>query len=339
MRLDERICRAERLFSANAFLTRLTTRKTACLMLNVLAITVPIFLLIGIGFAAAYCKIVTPADIRALGLFVLKFALPALIFTLLSERNFTEIWNIRYLCAYGLASLLVFALMFCTAKFIQGRSLAHSAIQAMGSCVSNSGYVGYPVAVLVLGPVASIALALNMIIENALMIPLALSIAESGNDNKKPPLKLFLHLAGRLGTNPLILAIAAGAAISFSGLKLPMPIAKPLQMLAMASSATALFAVGGTLAGLQIKGTITDIARIVTGKLLLHPLAVLLVLMLVPTLDPAMKKAMVIFASAPMLSVFALLGRPYGQEQIGAASLMAATSLSFLTISALLLLI
>ncbi|HQT63878.1 MAG: hypothetical protein B7Z75_04150 [Acidocella sp. 20-57-95] len=308
-------------------------------MLNVLSITVPIFLLIGIGFAAAYFKIVSPADIRALGLFVLKFALPALIFTLLSQRHFTEIWNLRYLGAYGLASLLVFTGMFVFATVVQGRSRAEAAVQAMGSCVSNSGYVGYPVAVMVLGPVASIALALNMIIENAVMIPLALSIAESGAEDKKSPFKLFLHLASRLGSNPLILGIAAGAAVSFSGYQLPMPIAKPIQMLSMTSSATALFAVGGTLAGLQIKGVIADISRIVAGKLVLHPLAVLLVLMLVPTLDPAMKKAMLIFASAPMLSVFALLGRPYGQEQIGAAALMVATTLSFLTISVLLSLI
>jgi predicted permease len=93
------------------------------------------------------------------------------------------------------------------------------------------------------------------------------------------------------------------------------------------------------VARLQIKGTLGDIARIVTGKLTLHPLAVFLVLLLAPTLDPAMKKAMLIYASAPMLSVLALLGQPYGQEQTGAAALMVATLLSFLTISGLLLLI
>lgn len=307
-------------------------------MLNILSITLPVFCVIAIGYAGTRCGVMSPSDIRALGMFVLRFALPALVFTLLSQRHFAEIWNLDYLAAYALASLLVFTLMLLAA-IIQGRTLAQAAIQAMGSSVSNSGYVGYPVAALVLGPPASVALALCMIIENALMIPLALTIAESGGEHAKPRLELFIHLAVRLIKNPLILAIVAGTLVSFFGLKLPVPIAKPLQMLAMASSATALFAVGGTLAGLQLKGTLGDIARIVSGKLVLHPVVVFLVLFLVPSLDPTMKKAMLIYASAPMLSVFALLGRPYGQEQTGAASLMVATLLSFLTISGLLLLL
>ncbi|MDR3521140.1 MAG: AEC family transporter [Acidocella sp.] len=308
-------------------------------MLNILFITLPVFGVIAIGYAATRFKVMSPADIRTLGLFVLKFALPALVFTLLSQRHFAEIWNPAYLAVYGAASLSVFTLMLLTATLLQGRTLTQGAIQAMGSSVSNSGYVGYPIAVMVAGPAASVALALCMIIENALMIPLALTLAESGNNGGEPRPRLFFYLIARLAKNPLILAIVAGAAVSFLGIKLPVPVVKPLQMLAMASSATALFAVGGTLAGLQIKGTLGDIARIVTGKLTLHPLAVFLLLLLVPTLDPAMKKAMLIYASAPMLSVLALLGQPYGQEQTGAAALMVATLLSFLTISGLLLLI
>ena len=90
-------------------------------MLNTLSITLPVFGVIAIGYVATRFKVTSPADIRTLGLFVLKFALPALVFTLLSQRHFAEIWNPVYLAAYGFASLAVFTLMPLTATLLQGR--------------------------------------------------------------------------------------------------------------------------------------------------------------------------------------------------------------------------
>jgi predicted permease len=171
------------------------------------------------------------------------------------------------------------------------------------------------------------------------MIPLGLTLAESGSPSAEKGAKRLAQLAVRLLKNPLILAILAGALMSLCRLRLPDALLRPIDMLAAASAPAALFAVGGTLAGMQIKGATGDITRMVLAKLVLHPLAVILMLCLVPSLDPVMKKAMVIFASAPMLSILAILGRPYGQEQIGAAALMVATTLSFFTISLLLLFI
>jgi len=46
---------------------------------------------------------------------------------------------------------------------------------------------------------------------------------------------------------------------------------------------------------------------------------------------------MLIFASAPMLCIYLLLGRAYGFEHLAAASLLTAAALSFFTISVLLM--
>ena len=119
---------------------------------------------------------------------------------------------------------------------------------------------------------------------------------------------------------------------------MPIALARAVNMLAMASSAVALFVVGGMLVGLRIGGVARDAARIVAGKLILLPAAVFAPqLALAPGLDPDLRKSMLIFASAPTLSIFPLLGRRYGQENVCAATVMMATGLSFLTMSALLL--
>jgi predicted permease len=308
-------------------------------MLDVISITLPIFILITLGYASTRFGTTTPSDIRALGAFVIRFALPALIFKSLSQRPFAEIANTDYLAAYTIGSGAVYAAMFALARAVQPGDIAANALQALGSSASNSGFVGYPVALMFVGPSASVALALSMITENVLIIPLALTLAESGRHAGKSFSSVFSHLVGRLGRNPLIIAIALGAAASLAGLKLPAPLVRSIDMLAMASGALALFAVGGALVGLKVGGVMQDVGRIVAGKLVLHPVAVLAALLLTPGLDPNLRKAMLILASAPMLGIYPLLGRSYGQEHVGAAALMAATALSFLTMSALLLIL
>jgi predicted permease len=227
--------------------------------------------------------------------------------------------------------------MYAWARAVKPGDRAAQAFQALGSAASNSGFVGFPVAAMVVGASASLALSLAMVVENLVMLPLALTLAESARHAGKSRSAIFYHLFGTLVRNPLISAIALGAAASLIGVRLPAPLLRTIDMLAMTSGALALFAVGGALVGLQAGGVLRDAARIVAGKLLLHPLAVFAALLLFPGLDPELRKSMLILASAPMMGIYPLLGRSLGFEPLAAASLFAATALSFLTMSTLLL--
>ncbi len=104
-------------------------------------------------------------------------------------------------------------------------------------------------------------------------------------------------------------------------------------MLATASSPVALFVIGGSLVGLQVRGMIGDVALIMLGKLLLHPLAILAALMLLPPIDPTLQLALLTMASVPMLSIYPILGQRYGHEDVCAAALLATTAVSFVTVS------
>ncbi len=307
-------------------------------MLNILAIITPIFLLIVTGFAAVRAGAMARTDMRPLGRFVIGFALPALIFKSLAQRSLAEIVNPGYLAAYGLGSLAVFFLLFGVAR-MRGKGLAASALHGAGASMSNSGFIGFPVATLVLGPPAVTGLALNMMIENMLMLPLMLVIAESSANGGKRAGEILAELALRLVRNPLIIAIFGGTAASVSGLEMPQPLIKALDMLALASGAIALFVIGGALAGSEVKGALGDAAQIAFGKLLLHPAAVFALSMLAPPMAPDLRKAALIFAAVPMLTVYPLLGQPYGQEDKCAAALTLTTALSFLTLPVVLALL
>ena len=75
-------------------------------MLQTFAITGPIYVVIALGFAAGHLVFSKP-DMRVLGTYVVRFALPALVFTALSQRPMSEIMNGRYLVGYAVGSLVV----------------------------------------------------------------------------------------------------------------------------------------------------------------------------------------------------------------------------------------
>lgn len=307
-------------------------------MLAVLSITAPIFILIGLGFLSARVGLVNREQVRGMGTFVIYFALPALVFKALAERSLSEVLNGPYLAAYAMASLSLFGIGLLVARRWRGLNLSSSAILAMGMAVPNSGFVGYPIAVMVIGPTAALAMALGMLVENLLMIPLALAIAEAGRQGGQG-WTVVRETALRLLRNPLIIAIVLGLGMSLLELRLPVVPARVIEMLAAASAPVALFVIGATLNGMKAGGMAADLAQTSIGKLILHPLLMFAALSLVPGIDPLLMVAGVLFASAPMLSVFPILGQRFGLEERCAAALVGCTVLAFFSISVLLALL
>ncbi len=178
-----------------------------------------------------------------------------------------------------------------------------------------------------------------MLVENIVIIPLALGLAESDDRKDSRLHEILFYVVRRLTKNPMVLAIVFGAAASAAGLHLPEPIFRAIDLLASASSAAALFGVGGALAGVKTKGLGVEVGQIVVLKLCLHPLLIFTGVHFFPGLAPPLAKSMVIFASAPMLSAYPLIAQSYGFERQAAAALLGATVLAFFTMSAVLALV
>ncbi|WP_163558444.1 AEC family transporter [Halomonas sp. NO4] len=302
-------------------------------MLEILAITTPIFLLIAVGYLAIAGRIITREQVQGVGTFVMYCALPALVIRALTQNPLEEVFNPQYLLAYGLGSLVVFGLGLLLTLVWQRQPLGNGAIQALGMSAANSGFIGYPVAAMVLGSPAAVFLALNMLIENLLIIPAALILAELGNQSGAGLAETVRQTGRRLIRNPILIGLLVGVLLAASGLTLPGPLARSIDMLANAAGPAALFVIGASLFRLQVKGMLGDVGQIVVGKLILHPLAIVGAFLLMPEMDPFLLTGALLFACAPMISVYPLFGQRYAMGGVGAAALMVATLASFVTIS------
>jgi malonate transporter and related proteins len=307
-------------------------------MLDILAITGPIYLCIALGYLATRGGLFDRADMRVFGKFVINLALPALLFNALSQRSVGEIFNGRYLAAYALGSLILLSAAVLWYRKAVREGMTRAALMAMGMSCPNSGYVGYPVLLLTLGaPVAGVALALNMVVENLLIIPILLALADMDRHEAGHWHKLVVQTLRGLLRNPLIIAIVAGFLVSASGLQIPSPVSRTVNLFAQASSALSLFVIGGSLVGLQLQGLRTAVAQIGIGKLVLHPLCLLAVMTwVVPLDDPHLKAALLLTGAMPTMGIYTILAQRHGHEGLASAALLVGTMASFFTLSGLL---
>lgn len=310
-------------------------------MLEVLSVTVPIYITIAVGFLATRFGLFSADNVRALGRFTLYIALPALLFRAIAQKPVGEIAHPAYIAAYLAGSIAMVALGYIVVRRVFGRDRSISAVSAMGMACPNSGFVGFPIMLLIYPSVAGTVLAMNMVVENVFIIPLLLMLAERGRGQEGHPLKVLANALGRLALNPLVIGLAAGLVVSLSGLPLPAPVMRSVDLFAQSSAALSLFFIGGTLVGMPVTGLAGRIVPIVVGKLLVHPALILLALFLVPHLgfapiESPYREALILTAAMPIFGVYPILTQKYGGEGMAAVALLATTVASFVTISALL---
>ena len=307
---------------------------------HVLLVTGTIFLIISVGYICFATALFDRTALAPLGQFVVNIALPALIFRAFLTQDIAAIANPGYLGGYLFGSLLMLGVGYFWAGVTSPKDSVRRTFDAAGMACANSGLVGYPILLLAMPAIAPTALAMNMLTENLIIIPLVIVLAEIGSGRASGILGggvVFL----RVLKNPLIIAILVSLFLVFTGLKLPGPVSRAIEILASSSVAISLFVIGGTIAGVSIRKIGTRVPMIVAGKIIGHPLAVwfgLYVMSLVGFAldDPALRKAAIIMAATPAMSIYPLLAQRYGDAETAATAMLLMTVLSFFTISALL---
>ncbi len=306
-------------------------------ILHLLSLTVPIFLLIGLGAFSARAGLFPANQVEGLGSFVLLYALPALVLGALASQDMTTTFDWRYVAAYGSGSLVTFLAAFFILRFGLGRPTTSAAIGSMGSAASNTGFIGFPITSLAFGSsLALAAMPLNMLVENILIIPLGLALAEMGSQSGATLGQTLAATGRRLVRTPLLLAILLGVVLSLLHVPIPGVVATAIGMLAKASAPCALFVVGATVATLRASGVAAEAGWIVAMKLIFHPLAVAVAFFLIGGADPQMEKIGIVLASVSMITVYPIFGARFGVGAVSSTALLAATAIGFLTITAVL---
>ena len=309
-------------------------------MLSVLPITFPFFALVLCGYLAARSGILPQAAIPGLNAFVLFFALPCMLFRFGSSTPIAQLLDPVVAGVYVLCALVMVGGAVALTRARMGWNDA--AFGALVAAFPNTGFMGVPLLVALLGAQAAGPAILTMLVDMLLTTSLCIALSRlDGAGTHGMAVALRRALRGML-TNPMPWSIALGALASALQWRLPGPLDKTVAMLADAASPVALFTIGAVLARSQMnqhdRVAVRDYVPIALAKLFIHPVLVWLagwvaIRMGLP-LSPFAHTALTLAAALPSASNVSLLAERFGAHNGRIARIiLVSTALAFLSFS------
>lgn len=308
-------------------------------MSAVLAVTFPFFALVACGFFATRRGMLPLSAIPGLNTFVLFFALPCMLFRFGARTPTEQLLDPVVTGVYLLCGLVM--VTGTMAMTLRRWGWNDAAFGALVAAFPNSGFMGVPLLLTLLGERSAGPVILSMALDMVVTTSLCIALSRLGQGERGAAKALRNALKGML-TNPMPWSIALGAAASAWALQLPGPLDQAVTMLAAAASPVALFTIGAVLARSQMNQNEyvapRDYVPIALAKLLLHPLLMWGACRTAQAMGLALSDeslvALVLVAALPSASNVTLLTERFGAHGGRVARIiLVSTALAFVSFS------
>lgn len=314
-------------------------------VLNILQVTFPFFALVLAGYVAAQRRLLPLDAIAGLNSFVLFFALPCMLYRFGAGTPIVQLLDATLFLTYLLCALLMvgFAIAISLNARIRWNDAAFGALVA---AFPNTGFMGVPLLVALLGNAAAGPAIVTIICDMVITTSLCIALSRLDGADEHGAAKAAKSALRGVLTNPMPWAVLLGALASAFEFELIGPVGKTVGLLADAASPVALFTIGAVLARSQIQVResghppilLRDYLPIAVTKLVVHPVLVLLVLLTAQQWGLALERftivSVVLVAALPSASNVALLSERFGADTGRIARIiLVTTAAAFLTFS------
>ena len=315
-------------------------------MLAILNITFPLFALVACGYLAVRRGVVPHGAVAGICRYVVYFGLSAMLFRFGSATPIARLLDPKLLALYaGSGVFMALAIIHLSRSARIG--IEDAAFGALVTTFPNSGFMGIPLILALLGEQAIGSAVLALTVDVVLISSLCLAIAHARHEpGEGGRALLFAALAKALrgaAANPLPWAAAGGVLVSATGLPVPAIVSKTVNMLSDSATPVALFALGGILARNALHqrppAHRLDVWPVVMVKLVVHPLLILGVARAAQAFgvefDPQLLLALILVAALPSASNVSMLAENYSVDSGRIATItLLTTALSFVTFAA-----
>lgn len=299
-------------------------------MVEIFLKTLPFFALIAVGYGAGRTRFFTPEATAYLTKFVFYFALSAMLFGFAANLQLGDVFSWDFVWAYLGGCMAVYLLAFLVAK-LRKRPMTEAAIEAQCAVIGNTGFLGVPMLIVLMGEAAAgpvlMVLAIDLIVFSSLI---AILMTAGGKGGLMAA--LWRAIRGMI-ENPMIVSMALGLLVASMDVTIPVPVNEFLSILGAAATPGALFAIGASLAGksaerLSVAGWLTFC------KLVLHPGAVAIAALLIFEVASFEAAVMIAAAALPVAGNVYILAQHYRvAPQRVSAAILVSTAISIVTVS------
>jgi len=309
-------------------------------VLQIFLVTVPFFALIGVGYVAARSGALPLAAIPGLNVFVLYFALPCMLFRFGAGAPIGQLTDAGVAGVWGVCALIVVCL---TVTLSPNARIGwnDAAFGALVAAFPNTGFMGVPLLVAILGAQAASPLIISIAFDMIVTVSLCIALSRLDGADEHGVAKAARQALRGIVQNPMPLSILLGGIASATRLALPGPLDQTLAMLAEAASPVALFTIGavrarstllarehqasamvaeamGSHASPPRRAPLRDVLPIVAIKLVAHPLLVYgmargAAVIGLP-LGPVAQVTIVLVAALPSASNVSMLAERFGAD-------------------------
>ena len=293
--------------------------------------TIPIFLVILLGYILKRLKLLNDAFLSVANKYVFRVGLPVMLFKdlafsdVLSDMNGTFIifcivvtW-IVFLGVWGLSYLFLKDKTMVGA-FSQGAARSSAAILGVAFVENICGNAG----------MAPLMIAAAVPFFNIFSVIILVFSADMGKEDKKTDKamikkEIVKSLKG-IVTNPIIIGIFVGLLFNFSGLKMPVIPMKTIEYISSSSTPLALLAIGG---GFELKVALTRMKPAIAAslvKLIALPKIFVPIALKLGFAGSEMVAILIMLASPTTISCF-VMAKEMGNDEVLTSNIIVITTL------------
>jgi predicted permease len=304
-------------------------------IVEVVRVTIPIFIIIAIGFFIRKIKLIDENGITLLNRLAYNIGLPALFFLNITNYRLSEIFDINIIKVIYSAYGVFFIILFLSNLLIKRSRKTRGAV-FVSSFRCNMAFIGLPIIWAAYG---NLALARGSLVF-AFLVPmnilLTIILFRLYDDREgKIDLKKILK---SITTDPIILSTVLGVILSYFGVGLPGFIHDSLDIISGMTVTIALLSIGASLKFSQLKSDLKMVSFIIFNKLILLPAIALVMAIYIFRINAFDRNVIVVLFSTPLAVAAYIMGKELrSNHSLMASSLIMTTIISAITISGWLL--
>ena len=307
---------------------------------QITGIVVPVFGLIGIGYAVSWSGLLKPATGEGLSDFVFTVAIPLLIFRVVATADFSGGSPWLLWLAYYIAYVLAWIAGTILVRRLFGRDARAGLVAGIAASYSNALLVGIPLIITAYGHEGAAAISLLIAVHLPVMMTASAILIERAlvKDGLSPDASaqaIARSLVRNLVRNPIVLGLLAGILWRLTGLPIVGPIGSVVNSIGDVAATLALVSVGMSLRHYGISGNVLPAFVVGFIKLIAMPAVVLALVVFVIPLPPVWAKAIVIAAACPSgVNVYLIAARFGTGQALASNAITLTTAFAVVTIAA-----
>lgn len=231
--------------------------------------TIPIFLIMVLGYILKQCKMMDESFVKTLNSLNYKFTLPVLLFRDIASSDFAKVWDTKYVVFCFSATLISIVVLWILVhlfykdrnqqgEFIQGAYRSSAAVLGIAFIQNIYGDSGMaPLMIIATVPLYNVAA----------VLVLSFTGPNGGKLNKEKFSKSCLDILH----NPILWGIFLGMLASGLQISLPVILSKPIDQIAALATPLALIGLGGGFEGAKALRKIAPTLVCSAIKLLVLP--------------------------------------------------------------------